>query len=106
GGRRAVTHYDVAEHHGRAAVLRLRLETGRTHQIRVHLAAIGHPVTGDHTYGASPVLAQALGLRRPALHSAALRFAHPLTGVEVAVEEPLPDDLARALSRLRDATGG
>ena len=101
GGRRAVTHYDVTEDHGRAAVLRVRLETGRTHQIRVHLAAVGHPVAGDRTYGASPALAAALGLRRPALHAAALRLRHPVTGADVAVDEPLPEDLAAALDRLR-----
>jgi 23S rRNA pseudouridine1911/1915/1917 synthase len=101
GGRRAVTHYDVEEDFGRAAALDVRLETGRTHQIRVHMAAIGHPVSGDLVYGASPVLAAELGLERPALHARRLVFPHPLTGEPVDVTEPLPADLAEALARLR-----
>lgn len=102
GGRGAVTHYDVVEAHGRGAVLDVRLETGRTHQVRVHLAAIGHPVAGDLTYGASPVLRAALGLTRPALHARRLRFSHPVSGACVDVSEPLPDDLVTAVQRLRD----
>lgn len=100
-GRRAVTHYDVTEEFGRAALLDVRLETGRTHQVRVHLSAIGHPVTGDAPYGASPVLAAELGLTRPALHARHLGLTHPLTGEELAFDEPLPADLAAALDRLR-----
>lgn len=95
-GRRAVTHYDVEESFGRAAVLRVRLETGRTHQVRVHMAAVGHPVAGDSTYGASTALARELQLDRPALHAAHLAFDHPVTGERVAVDEPLPGDLAEA----------
>jgi 23S rRNA-/tRNA-specific pseudouridylate synthase len=101
-GRPAITHYDVLEAFGRAAAIDVRLETGRTHQVRVHLSAIGHPVTGDATYGASPALAAELGLRRPALHARFLGFDHPLTGERVDVEEPLPSDLVSALHRLRD----
>lgn len=100
-GRRAVSHYDVLEDHGRAAVVRVRLETGRTHQVRVHLSAIGHPVSGDRLYGASMVLAEELGLVRLALHARRLAFRHPVTGADIDVEEPLPDDLAAALARLR-----
>ncbi len=103
-GRRAVTRYDVIEAFGRAALLDLRLETGRTHQIRVHLAAVGHPVAGDLTYGASPVLAAALGLDRPALHARRLAFTHPVTGEPVEIDEPLPPDLTAALSHLRTNT--
>jgi len=103
-GRRAVTRYDVLEAFGRAALLDLRLETGRTHQIRVHLAAVGHPVAGDLTYGASPVLAAVLGLDRPALHARRLAFDHPVTGEHIEVEEPLPPDLEAALARLRGAS--
>jgi 23S rRNA pseudouridine1911/1915/1917 synthase len=101
GGRPAVTHYDVVEAHGRGALLDVRLETGRTHQIRVHLSALGHPVAGDLAYGASPVLARELGLERPALHAGRLALTHPVTGARVEVEEPLPPDLAAAADRLR-----
>lgn len=100
-GRRAVTHYDVDEGFGRAAALTVRLETGRTHQVRVHLAAVGHPVCGDRAYGASAAFADELGLTRPALHARRLAFAHPVTGARVDVEEPLPTDIAGALARLR-----
>lgn len=104
-GRRAVSHYDVDEDLGRAAVLTVRLETGRTHQVRVHLTAVGHPVCGDRLYGASPVLATELGLERPALHARRLAFSHPVTGVRVVVDEPLPADLVAARERLRRLAG-
>lgn len=96
GGRHAVTHLDLREALGAVAVLDVRLETGRTHQIRVHCAAIGHPVVADPLYGASRGLAATLHLDRPALHAAALHFAHPVTGEEIVVEEPLPADLHAA----------
>lgn len=99
GGRAAVTHYEVTREHGRAAELSVTLESGRTHQVRVHLSAIGHPVTGDRVYGASP-LGEELGLARPALHAAEIAFAHPVTGEPVEVTEPLPDDLRAALGAL------
>lgn len=98
-GRPAVSHYDVIVDHGRAAELTVRLETGRTHQVRVHLGAVGHPVAGDETYGASPLGAE-LGLDRPALHARRLAFVHPVTGARIAVDEPLPDDLNEARKRL------
>ncbi len=101
GGRHAVTHYDVVEALGRGAVLDVALETGRTHQVRVHLAAISHPVAGDLTYGASPILRAELGLERPALHARRITFAHPITGERVDVTEPLPADLVAARDRLR-----
>ena len=82
-------------------MLDVRLETGRTHQVRVHLSAIGHPVTGDDVYGAPPALAAELGLSRPALHARLLRLTHPVTGARVEVEEPLPKDLVMALIALR-----
>lgn len=100
GGRSAVTHYDVEEAFGRAAALTVRLETGRTHQVRVHLSAVGHPVCGDRTYGASTRLAAELGLHRPALHAGRLAFVHPVTGTRVVVTEPLPDDLVAARDAL------
>ena len=101
GGRRAVSHYDVVEGHGRAGVLGVRLETGRTHQVRVHMAAVGHPVSGDTAYGASPTLTEELGLVRPALHAGHLGFAHPVTGEHIECDEPLPPDLTTALAKLR-----
>ncbi|MBW3605059.1 MAG: RluA family pseudouridine synthase [Actinobacteria bacterium] len=105
-GRTAITHYEVERSWGLACSVRVRLETGRTHQIRVHMAALGHPLCGDHVYGASTALGRALGLQRPALHAAYLRFAHPVSGAPVAVDEPLPDDLRTAVRRLDDGVGG
>ena len=101
-GRSAVTHYDVLQAHGRASVLQVRLETGRTHQVRVHMAAVGHPVSGDHVYGASTVVARELDLHRPALHAAVLGFDHPVTGARVQLSEPLPPELVAAHQRLAD----
>jgi 23S rRNA pseudouridine1911/1915/1917 synthase len=102
-GRSAVSHYDVREAFGCAAALDVRLETGRTHQVRVHLSTIGHPVAGDRAYGASPVLALQLDLCRPALHAAMLGLRHPVSGERVEVTEPLPGDLTSALWHLRRA---
>jgi 23S rRNA pseudouridine1911/1915/1917 synthase len=98
GGRRAVTHWTVLERLGkRAALLEVAIETGRTHQIRVHLASIGHPVLGDATYGrASSFLA------RQALHAFKMRVPHPSTGSVLAFEAPLPADMAHALDALRE----
>jgi 23S rRNA pseudouridine1911/1915/1917 synthase len=98
-GRAAVTHYDVLVDHGRCAEVAVRLETGRTHQVRVHLSAVGHPVAADDAYGASP-LGAALGLARPALHARRLGFAHPVTGERIEVEEPLSDDLVAAVAAI------
>ena len=95
--RDAVTHFEVEELLPRHALLRVRLETGRTHQIRVHLAAIELPVAGDPVYGR----AGELGLERQFLHAARLVFTHPLTGARVDVSSPLPDDLAVAFERAR-----
>jgi 23S rRNA pseudouridine1911/1915/1917 synthase len=95
--REAVTHFELEELLPRHALLRVRLETGRTHQIRVHLAAIELPVAGDPTYG----IAGDLGLQRQFLHAARLAFEHPVTGAAVDVSSPLPPDLAAALDRAR-----
>jgi 23S rRNA pseudouridine1911/1915/1917 synthase len=95
--RDAVTHFEVVELLRGRALLRLQLETGRTHQIRVHLAAIDLPVSGDPVYGA----AGDVGLPRQFLHAARLAFEHPLTGERVDVESPLPPDLEAALARAR-----
>ncbi|MHB8659009.1 MAG: RluA family pseudouridine synthase [Solirubrobacteraceae bacterium] len=92
--REARTHFEVIRPLARATLLRVVLETGRTHQIRVHMAAIGHPVSGDRQYGDSP----SFGLERQFLHAARLAFEHPVTHAPVDVSSPLPDDLARALS--------
>jgi 23S rRNA pseudouridine1911/1915/1917 synthase len=95
--RAAVTHFEVAELIGDHALLRVTLETGRTHQIRVHLAAIDLPVAGDPTYGR----AGDLGLERQFLHAARLAFEHPFTGEPVDVTSPLPPDLDESLATLR-----
>jgi 23S rRNA pseudouridine1911/1915/1917 synthase len=93
--REAVTHFELERAFPRTTLLRVRLETGRTHQIRVHLAAIGHPVCGDAQYGGGPCGAR-LGLTRQFLHAAKLAFAHPITGATVACESNLPVDLLHA----------
>jgi 23S rRNA pseudouridine1911/1915/1917 synthase len=94
-GRAAVTHFETERvlPDGRYTLLRVRLETGRTHQIRAHLKAIGHPVAGDPEYGHAGVL----GLERQFLHAERLAFEHPVTGERIDVRSPLPDDLRRAL---------
>ncbi|WP_208027981.1 RluA family pseudouridine synthase [Rhabdothermincola sediminis] len=100
GGREARTRYEVVRSfHEPVAVtlLRCQLETGRTHQIRVHLAAIGHPVVGDERYGGAR---PSLPVPRIFLHAGELRFEHPVTGATIAVESPLPTDLRRVLDRL------
>jgi 23S rRNA pseudouridine1911/1915/1917 synthase len=97
-GRHAVTHFRVAERFRGATLLTLRLDTGRTHQIRVHCASIGHPVVGDPAYGRRP---NPWGLRRQALHAHRLEFAHPRSGAELRFSAPLPDDVETALRLLR-----
>jgi 23S rRNA pseudouridine1911/1915/1917 synthase len=100
-GRPSVTHYDTIEAFRAASLLDIRLETGRTHQIRVHMAAIRHPCVGDLTYGADPVLAKRLGLTRQWLHARELSFEHPGTGRQVSYVSPYPADLQHALDVLR-----
>lgn len=100
GGRPSVTHYDTLEAFPHASLLEVDLETGRTHQIRVHMAAMRHPLVGDTTYGADPTLAERVGLARPALHAARLEIIHPATGELIAVESPDPADFTAALDRL------
>jgi 23S rRNA pseudouridine1911/1915/1917 synthase len=101
-GRPSVTHYDTVEAFRAASLAEVRLETGRTHQIRVHMAAIRHPCCGDLLYGADPALAAHLGLTRQWLHAVELSFAHPATGRQVTFTSPYPEDLAQALTTLRD----
>jgi 23S rRNA pseudouridine1911/1915/1917 synthase len=98
--RDAVTHFEVEDLLPQHALLRVRLETGRTHQIRVHLQAIELPVAGDPVYGVQGDL----GLERQFLHAGRLAFDHPLTGERVDVSSPLPNDLAAALERARTAS--
>jgi 23S rRNA pseudouridine1911/1915/1917 synthase len=96
-GKPSVTHYEVIEAFRHASLLDIHLETGRTHQIRVHFAALHHPCCGDPTYGADPKLAARLRLDRQWLHAVGLGFEHPGTGEYVHFESPYPDDLQRAL---------
>lgn len=100
-GKPAVTEVRVVERHAETALCEARPITGRTHQIRVHLAAANHPVVGDPAYGRTKHLAVALGLSRPFLHAARLAFAHPITAARVELEDPLPADLVAALERAR-----
>jgi 23S rRNA pseudouridine1911/1915/1917 synthase len=102
GGRSSETSFEVLERFDVAALVAATPRTGRTHQIRVHLAAVGLPIVGDRAYGGGGGLARHLGLDRPFLHAARLGLRHPVTGERIDVEEPLPGDLAAALRRLRD----
>lgn len=101
GGRESVTHYDVIEVMPSACLAEVHLETGRTHQIRVHMAAVGHPCVGDATYGADPVLAERTGLTRQWLHARELGLAHPITGEWMSFRSDYPADLVHALDVLR-----
>jgi len=101
GGRPSVTHYEVIEAFRAASLADIKLETGRTHQIRVHFSALRHPCVGDLTYGADPVLARRLGVTRQWLHARALAFAHPADGRWVEFTSDYPADLAHALEILR-----
>jgi len=102
GGRASVTHYETLEAHRFASLVEVHLETGRTHQIRVHMAALKHPCVGDLTYGADPTLAKRLGLNRQWLHATRLGFEHPDSGDYVTYESEYPEDLAAALEKIRD----
>jgi 23S rRNA pseudouridine1911/1915/1917 synthase len=102
-GKHSVTHYQLLEAHRFASLLEVHLETGRTHQIRVHMAALKHPCVGDLTYGADPVLARRVGRERQWLHAVRLGFEHPDSGEYVTYESSYPDDLAAALETIRDA---
>jgi 23S rRNA pseudouridine1911/1915/1917 synthase len=101
-GRPSITHYDTVEAFRAASLLDVHLETGRTHQIRVHLSALRHPCVGDLAYGADPTLARRLQLDRQWLHARSLGFAHPADGRWVEFTSPYPTDLERALDLLRD----
>jgi 23S rRNA pseudouridine1911/1915/1917 synthase len=100
GGKESITHYETLEAFRAASLVEVHLETGRTHQIRVHFTAVRHPCVGDLMYGADPTLTERLGLTRQWLHAVRLGFTHPATGEWVEFSSPYPDDLARALERL------
>lgn len=102
-GKPSITHYETLEAHRFASLLEIRLETGRTHQIRVHMAALKHPCVGDLTYGADPTLAARVGLERQWLHAVRLGFEHPTQGDYVEFESDYPADLAAALDAIRTA---
>lgn len=99
-GKASVTHYEVVEAFRSASLVEVHLETGRTHQIRVHFSALRHPCVGDLTYGADPVLARELGLQRQWLHAVGLGFEHPSSGQRVDYASPYPQDLQAALDRI------
>lgn len=98
GGRHSVTHYDTLRVFRSAALIEVDLQTGRTHQIRVHMAAIKHPCVGDPLYGADPALAAHLGLDRQWLHATELGLVHPTKGEYIHFSSPYPDDLSEALA--------
>ena len=102
-GKPALTHYEVLEAHRSASLLEVHLETGRTHQIRVHMAATKHPCAGDLPYGADPTLAARLGLERQWLHAVKLGLTHPETGEWIEFESGYPQDLQVSLDRVRQA---
>ena len=103
-GKHAVTHYELLEAYRHASLLQVHLETGRTHQIRVHMAALRHPCVGDPLYGADPTLGARLGLERQWLHAMGLGFVHPGTGRYVEFESTYPEDLQTALDRLSEGS--
>jgi 23S rRNA pseudouridine1911/1915/1917 synthase len=99
-GRPSITHYETLEAFPHASLLEIHLETGRTHQIRVHMSALKHPCVGDLTYGADPRLAERLGLQRQWLHALSLNFEHPRSGQRMTFTSPYPHDLQTALDRI------
>ncbi len=103
GGKPSITHYETLEAFAHASLVEVHLETGRTHQIRVHMSAMRHPCVGDLTYGADPTLSKRLGLERQWLHAVTLGFEHPSSGDRIVVTSEYPADLATALARLRDS---
>ncbi len=102
-GKESITHYDVIEYYRAVSLVKIELETGRTHQIRVHFSALHHPLVADMTYGADPVLAKSLGMSRPWLHALELKFSHPITNQLLHFQAPYPTDLAESQALLSDA---
>jgi 23S rRNA pseudouridine1911/1915/1917 synthase len=101
-GKPSITHYTTLEVFPAVSLMEIELETGRTHQIRVHFSALHHPLVGDLTYGADPSLAQRLQISRPWLHAKDLSFKHPASGEQIAFTAPYPEDLTRSLGLLAD----
>jgi 23S rRNA pseudouridine1911/1915/1917 synthase len=102
-GKESITHYEVIEFYRGVSLVKVELETGRTHQIRVHFAALRHPLVGDLTYGADPVLAASLSMTRPWLHAMQLELTHPVSGERLSFNAPYPADLTNALALLSSA---
>jgi 23S rRNA pseudouridine1911/1915/1917 synthase len=102
-GKESITHYEVIEFYRSVSLVKVELETGRTHQIRVHFSALNHPLVGDTTYGADPVLGKSLKMSRPWLHALELRFAHPVTKQALVFNAPYAPDLQACLGLLSDA---
>ena len=99
-GKESITHYEVIEFYRSVSLVKVELETGRTHQIRVHFSALGHPLVGDTTYGADPVLGKKMKMSRPRLHALELRFNHPTNGNPLVLAAPYPSDLQASLALL------
>ncbi len=102
-GKESITHYEVIEYYRSVSLVKVELETGRTHQIRVHFSALGHPLVGDTTYGADPVLGKKMKMSRPWLHALELRFNHPTDGTSLVLRAPYPLDLQNSLALLSEA---
>jgi len=102
-GKESITHYEVIEFYRSVSLVKVELETGRTHQIRVHFSALGHPLVGDTTYGADPVLGKKMKMSRPWLHALELRFNHPTNGDPLVLTAPYPSDLQASLALLSEA---
>jgi 23S rRNA pseudouridine1911/1915/1917 synthase len=102
-GKESITHYEVIEFYRSVSLVKVELETGRTHQIRVHFSALNHPLVGDTTYGADPVLGKSLKMSRPWLHALELRFAHPVSKEQLVFNAPYAPDLQACLGLLSDA---
>ena len=102
-GKESITHYVFIEYYRSVSLVKVELETGRTHQIRVHFSALNHPLVGDTTYGADPVLGKKMKMSRPWLHALELRFNHPITGVALELVAPYPPDLQASLALLSEA---
>ncbi len=105
-GKPSITHYESLEYFPAATLLSVELETGRTHQIRVHFSALRHPLVGDTIYGADPVLAEKVKLKRPWLHAMTLNFTHPISGESLSYTADYPTDLTAALALLSEKSRG
>ena len=101
-GKPSITHYKTLEVFPAVSLLEIELETGRTHQIRVHFSALHHPLVGDQTYGSDPALAQKLKIARPWLHAKQLAFTHLGSGQQISFSSDYPEDLTRSLELLAD----